>query len=218
MTQMITLYGESGIDILYRHVVTSALHNSGERFDEPACHPGTRSAILSELLDWSLDVSPEGAPLLWLYGSAGAGNLRLHRNLLGSATGMADSRGHAQRGTWHGLFATLAYQLAMFSAELRAMIQQIMEINKLLVGRALSEQFNWLFIAALKQTPSLHPPPVILIDGLDEHQNHRIQAQILQLLIGAIQEQPLPVRLLIVSRPEPHLRDILANTLDIAGI
>jgi hypothetical protein len=72
-------------------VVTSALHNSGERFDEPACHPGTRSAILSELLDWSLDVSPEGAPLLWLYGSAGAGNLRLHRNLLGSATRMADS-------------------------------------------------------------------------------------------------------------------------------
>ncbi|KAJ7257103.1 hypothetical protein C8J57DRAFT_1016228, partial [Mycena rebaudengoi] len=58
-------------------------------------------------------------------------------------------------------------------------------------------------------------PPVILIDGLDEYQNHRIQAQILQLLIGAIQEQPLPIRLLIVSRPEPHLRDILANTLDI---
>ncbi|KAJ7289442.1 hypothetical protein C8J57DRAFT_1628326, partial [Mycena rebaudengoi] len=210
------------IDILYRHVVTSALHNSGERFDEPACHPGTRSEILSLLLDWSLNVTPEATPMLWLHGSAGAGKSaiaqefawRCHQDgRLGGS--FFFKRGHAQRGTWHGLLPTLAYQLAMFSPELRAVIQQVMESNKLLVGQSLSEQFNKLFITALKQAPSLHPLPVILIDGLDECEDHPIQVQILRLLIGAIRGQQLCIRLLIVSRPEPHLRDILANMLDI---
>jgi hypothetical protein len=50
---------------------------------------------------------------------------------------------------------------------------------------------------------------------LDECKDHPIQAQILRLLIGAIHEQQLSLHLLIVSRPEPHLRDVLANTHDI---
>ncbi|KAJ7268634.1 hypothetical protein C8J57DRAFT_1469225 [Mycena rebaudengoi] len=218
----ITSYGESGIDILYRHVVTSALHDSGERFDEPACHPGTRSEILSELRDWSLDDSPEASPLLWLYGSAGAGKSAIAQEFAGRCHKDGQLGGsfffervHAQRGTWHSLLATLAYQLAMFSSEVRAAIQQIMEADKLLVGRALSVQFNRLFVPALKQIPSLRPLPVILIDGLDECEDHRLQTQILRLLIGAIREQQVPIRLLIVSRPEPHLRDVLGNTPDI---
>jgi hypothetical protein len=102
----------------------------------------------------------------------------------------------------------------MCSPELRAAIQQIIESDKLLLGRALSVQFNRLFVPALKQIPSLHPLPVILIDGLDECEAHLLQTQTLQLLIGAIREQYLPIHL-IVSRPEPHLRDFLDNTPDI---
>ncbi|KAJ7216678.1 hypothetical protein C8J57DRAFT_1096097, partial [Mycena rebaudengoi] len=56
---------------LSHYVVTEALHNSGERFHEPACHPGTREEILSELKSWSLD--PNAKPMLWVYGSAGVG-------------------------------------------------------------------------------------------------------------------------------------------------
>ncbi|KAJ7289454.1 hypothetical protein C8J57DRAFT_1459451 [Mycena rebaudengoi] len=223
MTQTnLTSYGESGIDILYRRVVTSALHDSGERFDEPACHPRTRGEILNELHDWAHDGSPEGTPLLWLHGSAGAGKSAIAQEFAGRCHkegrlggSFFFKRGHAERGTWHGLVPTLAYQLAMFSPKLRAAIQQMMEADKLLVGRSLSEQFNKLFMSVLKQVPLLHPPPVILIDGLDECEDHRIQAQILRLLIGAIREQPLSICLLIVSRPEPHLRDILGNTHDI---
>ncbi|KAJ7289437.1 hypothetical protein C8J57DRAFT_431982 [Mycena rebaudengoi] len=223
MTQTnLTSYRETGIDILYRHVVSSALHDSGERFTEPACHPGTRREILNELSNWSHDIFPGATPLLWLHGSAGAGKSAIAQELAGRyhkdgrlGGSFFFKRGHAQRGTWHGLFATLAYQLAMFSPELRAAIQQVMEADKLLVGRALSVQFNKLFVSTLRQVASFHLRPVILIDGLDECEDHRIQAQILRLLIGAIREQPFPVRLLIVSRPEPHLRDILRNELDI---
>jgi hypothetical protein len=171
---------------------------------------------------WSLDVSPGATPLIWLNGSAGAGKsaiaqefaTRSHKDgRLGGS--FFFKRRHEERGTWNGLVATLAYQLAMFSPDLRATIQQLIEADKLLVGRTLSTQFNKLFISALKQTSSLYPHPIIIIDGLDECDHHRIQAQVLRLLIGAIRVQQLRMRLLIVSRPEPHLRDILGNTLDL---
>ncbi|KAJ7264174.1 hypothetical protein C8J57DRAFT_1331989 [Mycena rebaudengoi] len=123
-----------GIDILYRSVVMEALHDSGERFPEPACHPGTRTRVLEELRAW---------------------------------------RGHPKRGTWNGLFTSLAYQLATSVSELHLPVQQAVEADKLVVGRAMTD--------------------------------HKIQQKILHLFITVIRDYYLPVRLLITSRPEPHL-------------
>ncbi|KAJ7915367.1 hypothetical protein B0H13DRAFT_2000557 [Mycena leptocephala] len=223
MTQLsVTTYGESGMDILYRHVVPSALHDSGERFIEPACHPGTRSKILDQLRRWSVNTSSEAPSLLWLHGTAGAGKSAIAQTFAGMCN--QDGRlggsfffkcSHPQRGTWHGVFATLAYQLAMFSPDFCAPIQKTIEADKLLVGKALSVQFNKLFVLAFKEVTSLQRLPVIVIDGLDECEDHRIQGQILQLFIGAVQEHQIPLRILVVSRPESHLREMLSNKLDI---
>ncbi|KAJ6602012.1 hypothetical protein DFH09DRAFT_875746, partial [Mycena vulgaris] len=49
--------------------------------------------------------------------------------------------------------------------------------------------------------------PVIVVDGLDECDDHRTQQQILSLFINAIRAKQLPIRLLICSRPESHLRE-----------
>ncbi|KAJ7820858.1 hypothetical protein B0H13DRAFT_2129822 [Mycena leptocephala] len=218
----VTTYGESGMDILYRHVVPSALHDSGERFIEPACHPGTRSKILDQLRRWSVDTSSEAPSLLWLHATAGAGKSAIAQTF----AGMCDQdgrlggsfffkRAHPQRGTWHGVLATLAYQLAMFSPDLCAPIQQTIETDKLLIGKALSVQFHKLFVLAFKGVTSLHRLPVVVIDGLDECENHRIQGQILQLFIEAVQEHQIPLRILVASRPESHLQEMLSNKLDI---
>ncbi|KAJ7218843.1 hypothetical protein C8J57DRAFT_1095438, partial [Mycena rebaudengoi] len=93
-----------------------ALHDSGERFAEPACHPGTRDQLLNNLRNWPLDDSPSSAPLLWLYGPAGAGKSAIAQEFAGwcNNTGRLGGsfffkRRHTQRGTWHGLLATLAY-------------------------------------------------------------------------------------------------------------
>ncbi|KAJ7877282.1 hypothetical protein B0H13DRAFT_1580186, partial [Mycena leptocephala] len=100
--------------------------------------------------------------LLWLYGTAGAGKSAIAQTFAGrynEESRLGGSfffkRAHPQRGTWHGLLATLAYQLAMFSSDLRVVIQQAVEADKLLVGRSLSVQFKRLFILALKQITSL---------------------------------------------------------------
>ncbi|KAJ7023727.1 hypothetical protein C8F04DRAFT_915322, partial [Mycena alexandri] len=57
--------------------------------------------------------------------------------------------------------------------------------------------------------PALQFSPVIVLDGLDESQDHKTQQWMLRLFIGAIRTGQLPVRILISSRCEPHLLDVL---------
>ncbi|KAJ7798750.1 hypothetical protein B0H14DRAFT_2466094 [Mycena olivaceomarginata] len=216
MTQLsVTSYGESGIDLLYRHVAMEALHDSGERFPEPACHPGTRTAIMEMLHSWSTDTSTEST-ILWLHGCAGAGKSAIaqvfakslqNEGRLGAS--FFFQRGHSKRGTWHSLIPTIAYQLATSVTELLLPIQQAVEGDKLIVGRALAISFQALLVEPLKKLSNLQRTPVIVLDGLDECADHKIQQQILRLFISAIQHHNLHLRLLIVSRPEPHLHEVL---------
>ncbi|KAJ7450141.1 hypothetical protein FB451DRAFT_1146427 [Mycena latifolia] len=216
MTQLsVTSYGESGIDILYRCVVMEALHDSGERFTEPACHPGTRTAVLEELKSWSFDTSPDST-ILWLHGCAGMGKSAIAQMFAGDCQQQGHlgasfffRRGHAKRGTWDGLFTTLAYQLAMSVPELLLPMQQAVNTDKLVVGRAMAVQFRQLLLEPLKKMPDLQFMPVIILDGLDECADHKVQQQILCLLIDGIRNHHLGIRLLIASRPEPHIREIL---------
>ncbi|KAJ7798760.1 hypothetical protein B0H14DRAFT_2530249, partial [Mycena olivaceomarginata] len=216
MTQLsVTSYGESGIDLLYRHVAMEALHDSGERFPEPACHPGTRTATMEELHSWSTDTSTEST-ILWLHGCAGAGKSAIAQMFAKSlqtegrlGASFFFQRGHSKRGTWHLLIPTITYQLATSVTELLLPIQQAVEGDKLIVGRALAISFQVLLVEPLKKLSDLQRTPVIVLDGLDECADHKIQQQILRLFIGAIQHHNLRLRLLIVSRPEPHLREVL---------
>ncbi|KAJ6590589.1 hypothetical protein DFH09DRAFT_1274049 [Mycena vulgaris] len=216
MTQVsLTSYGESGIDILYRSVAMAALHNSGERFPEPACHPGTRISILEDLRTWSLDTSP-GSSLLWLHGSAGVGKSAIAQMFAGDCQTQNQlgasfffKRGHPTRGTWNRLFTTVSYQLATSVSGLFLPIQQAVERDKLIVGRSLAVQFQQLLLEPLRNAPAPHFLPIIVLDGLDECENPKIQQQILRLFIGALRLGQLPIRILIVSRPESHLREVL---------
>ncbi|KAJ7473209.1 hypothetical protein FB451DRAFT_290133 [Mycena latifolia] len=192
-----------------------ALHDLVERFPEPACHPGTRTAVLEELKSWSLNTSPDSA-ILWLHGCTGMGKSAIAQMFAGDcqAQGCLGAsfffrRGHPKRGTWHHLFTTLAYQLAMSVPELLLPVQQAVDTDKLVVGRAMTVQFRKLVVEPLKNTSN--PPfiPVIVLDGLDECANHKVQQQILHLFIDTIWDHSLPIRLLITSRPEPHIREIL---------
>ncbi|KAJ6527325.1 hypothetical protein DFH09DRAFT_1094824 [Mycena vulgaris] len=211
----VTSYGESGIDLLYHHVTMEALHNSGERFEEPACHPGTRTAILEKLGLWSTDTSPEST-IMWLHGCAGAGKSAIAQMFAGNiqregrlGASFFFKRGHTKRGTWHSLIPTISYQLAMLVPALRLPIQQTVEHDKLVVGRAMAASFEQLLVKPFKNVQELQHIPVIVLDGLDECADHKVQQQILRLFIRAIRDHHLPIRLLIASRPEPHLREIL---------
>ncbi|KAJ7478124.1 hypothetical protein FB451DRAFT_181850 [Mycena latifolia] len=192
-----------------------ALHDSGERFPEPPCHPGTQTAVLEKLKSWSLNTSPDST-ILWLHGCAGMGKSAIAQMFASDCQAQGRlgasfffKRGHPKRGTWHSLFTTLAYQLATSIPELLLPVQQAMDADKLVVGRVMTVQFRKLFVEVFKNTPDLHFMPVIVLDGLDECADHKVQQQILRLFIDAIRDHHLPIRLLVASRPEPRIREIL---------
>ncbi|KAJ7098957.1 hypothetical protein C8R44DRAFT_888794 [Mycena epipterygia] len=214
----VTSYGESGIDILYRYVVMEALHDSGERFPEPACHPGTRTEIIDQLRSWSVDMNPTN-PILWLHGSAGLGKSAIAQMFAGECqkerrlgASFFFKRGHPKRGTWHGLITTVAYQIAKSVPGFMSPVQQAVHRDKLVVGCAITVQFQRLIAEPFSDTPNPEIIPVIILDGLDECEDPKVQQQILRLFIGAIRGPQPPIRLIIVSRPEPHLREILGAT------
>ncbi|KAJ7896632.1 hypothetical protein B0H14DRAFT_2678140 [Mycena olivaceomarginata] len=207
--------GENGLDILYRSVLTDAMHNSAERSLDPSCHQGTREMVLSDLRAWSQDDRREGS-LLWLYESAGMGKSAVAQTfaancekerILGAS--FFFKRQDTGRGTWKGLFSTLAYQLAVSFQELRGEIQEAVENDRLVIGQTMLHQFRKLFAAPLKQVPSLAVRPIIVIDGLDECEDRGVQVMLLKLLIDGLGNGGLPARVLIASRPEPHLREVL---------
>jgi hypothetical protein len=112
-------------------------------------------------------------------------------------------------GTWNRLFTTLAYELATSVPELRLPIQEAVEHDKLISGLSMAVQFQRLLLEPLAHTPQLGYIPTIVLDGLDECKDRKVQQQILRLFIEAIRAGQLPIRILITSRPEPYLREIL---------
>ncbi|KAJ7200506.1 hypothetical protein GGX14DRAFT_372137 [Mycena pura] len=195
----------------------SAIHNSGARFAEPACHPGTRVEILKDLAAWSRDTQPDGK-ILWVYGLAGMGKSAIAQMFAGECNRDGNlgasfffQRGHPECGTWHRLFVTIAYQLAFSVPELFLSVQQAVEKDPLIVARMMRLQFERLIVGPLKQMAVTEHQklPVLVLDGLDECEGHQMQQEILRLLTSAIHEHKLPIRILIASRPEPHIREVL---------
>ncbi|KAF7369419.1 hypothetical protein MVEN_00271100 [Mycena venus] len=227
MTQLqVTSYGESGLDILYRFIAMGATHDSGERFTEPACHPGTRVTVLEQLSAWADDTRLESS-ILWLHGSAGVGKSAVAQMFAGSCNNGSRlgasfffKRGDPERGSWHRLFTTVAFQLAHSVPGLLLHVQHAVEANKLVVTQAKELQFQRLIVEPLKQAPVPQLPPILVLDGLDECEDPKIQQDILRLFIDAIHVHQLPIHILIASRPEPHIRGVIETnaTFDICRL
>ncbi|KAJ7465918.1 hypothetical protein FB451DRAFT_418073 [Mycena latifolia] len=203
--------GEPGLHILHRASASDALHDSGERYPQPKCHPETRTKLLEDLYKWSKKGS---TALLWLYGPAGAGKSAIAQSLchkLESRGRFAGSfffkRGHASRGNPLKLFPTLAYQLALLLPGIRRAIVESMENDPSIVNRSLSVQLQKLIIEPCRDSiPSRSL--VFIIDGLDECEGQAFQQEILRLFGTALQQNQLPFRILVASRQEPHIGEV----------
>ena len=199
-------------------VSLGALHDSAERSPAPNCHPDTRKAVRQIILDWIRNES-SASYFFWLYGPAGAGKtsiLQAIAEFLCSPSGSDQnfggsfffSRGKHGRDQGHFLFSTIAYQLAFKVPGLRQHINRIMESDPSLHTKSMGVQLQKLIVDAFK---CLSPLPqrsyLVIIDGLDECHDKTTQQSILKLLCESIRVHKLPLRFLIGSRPEPHIRD-----------
>jgi hypothetical protein len=205
-----------GLHILRLGVSLGAIHDSAERYPPPNCHPDTRKAVRQIILDW---IYSESSASFWLYGPAGAGKTAIlqaiaeflcspdgsRRNFGGS---FFFSRGKQGRDQGHFLFSTIAYQLALKVPGLRQHVNRIMELDPTLHTKSMDVQLQTLIVDAFQD---LSPRPqhsyLVIIDGLDECHDKATQQSILRLLCEAITVHKLPLRFLIGSRPESHIRD-----------
>ena len=200
-------------------VSLGAIHDSAERYPPPNCHPDTRKAVRQIILDW-IHSESSASSFFWLYGPAGAGKtaiLQAIAEFLCSSSGSVQnfggsfffSRGKKGRDRGHFLFSTIAYQLALKVPGLREHVNRIMELDPTLHTKSMVVQLQTLIVDAFR---CLLPLPQgsyhhVIIDGLDECHDKATQQTILRLLCETITVHKLPLRFLIGSRPESHIRD-----------
>jgi SpoVK/Ycf46/Vps4 family AAA+-type ATPase len=162
----------------------------------------------------SAHIENQNTRILWLYGPAGAGKSAIAQSLcqqLEAESRVAASfffkRGHASRGNASRLFATIAYQLVVLLPELNSIISHIVDNDPAVVHKSFSVQLEKLIIEPCRRANPTRPP-VIIIDGLDECEGRDVQEEILRSFGNYNLKNPLPVYLLIASRPELHIREI----------
>ena len=175
-------------------------------------------AVRQIILDWIHSESSE-LSFFWLYGSAGAGKTAILQAIAEFLCSSPESdenfggsfffsRGKKGRDEGHSLFSTIAYQLALKVPGLRQHINRIMELDPTRHTKSMDAQLRTLIIDVFRHlSPLPQRPYLVIIDGLDECNNKATQRSILRLLCETIAVHKLPLRFLIGSRPESHIRE-----------
>ncbi|KAF8166170.1 hypothetical protein BJ912DRAFT_1068046 [Pholiota molesta] len=223
--------GNSAFKELQKACAPSAFHNSSARFDPPKCHPNTRVAILKYLMEWIFGRDDTEALILWLYGPAGAGKSAIlqtiaeqcfERKLL--LASFFFGRSDPTRNTFKPLVATIAYQNATTIPEIKPYLESVIERDPLIFDKCIATQLQSLVVDPLKALATsgffndLNPwVRLILIDGLDECDDPRMQSMILRALANMLRNEKLPLIFLIASRPEQHLT-LTFNSSPLSGL
>ena len=110
------------------------------------------------------------------------------------------------------LIRTLAYQLALFDVSIGAEMSRITESIPRITEMPLDFQFtNLLSAQALKLVEWSGGPVVVVIDALDECGNETERKVLMQALSKGFSNLPSFMRVIVVSRPETDIEDMLSS-------
>ncbi|KAG8870500.1 hypothetical protein FRB97_009719, partial [Tulasnella sp. 331] len=199
--------------------------DSGFNLRDP-CLPGTRTALLENITHWVKDQSTTSRRALYLKGSAGRGKssvgvsiARQKRESQHLGAEFYFAAGHTDRNG--GVIAVLARQLALWGEkQLRFEIANAINEDGDVARRG-DEAYEKLIqgpLETLVNEPGC-PLLILLLDGLDEYDKD-LALKLLQVIGKGLDKLPSAIRLIITSRPEPHLtqlydREPLKSRLDI---
>ncbi|TFK19727.1 hypothetical protein FA15DRAFT_567807, partial [Coprinopsis marcescibilis] len=211
-------HGLGPLIYLQQFAASGAAHDSKERWPPPKCHPKTRKLATSHLLDRAKQRRAERlSSVLWLFAPAGMGKTAIAQTVaelceeeeLLAAT-FFFHRGDPQRNCTTRLVASIAFQLASSIAEIKPLIEEAVRTNPAVLDKALHIQLKKLIIEPMEKIAQhLTTDRIIIIDGLDEciglkSEGADLEAEqhlVLQ-LIDTLQSLPLPLFVIILSRPE----------------
>ncbi|KAM6490075.1 hypothetical protein JOM56_014487 [Amanita muscaria] len=224
--------GAHGLEKLENFVSFTAQFDSSAQDPERICHPGTRQNVLKRMKDW-IDNPSSTARIFWLHGPAGAGKSAIAQTIAQSCGRQKIPatffffRSDSGRNDGNMLFTTLAYQLAFSIPAIKDYIVQSLHKRPDLPTKSVEIQFNDLIAlpfrslaeaASQQSSPDCiiaafnrcqQSAPVIIIDGVDECTDEKLQQRFLKIIGDAVKDSSFPFRFLICSRPEAHIEDTL---------
>ncbi|KAL0567758.1 hypothetical protein V5O48_014239, partial [Marasmius crinis-equi] len=229
-----------GIQKLATKAAFSALFNSKARDAQTGCLEGTRERVIKELSHWVEITDSEW--LCWLYGGAGVGKSAVAQSICEKyqdsrlAASFYFSRNDSSRNAFDPFIPTIVHQLATNPAYEKAgftsALDDIIHSKPGLFDMRWDDQFKWLVHEPLTRIePAKRDglPTLVVIDGLDEcmgigrstsdvterSTSDPIKAQetLLSIIRNAVSTHPsLPLRFLILSRPEHTIRTFFHST------
>ncbi|CAE6376919.1 unnamed protein product [Rhizoctonia solani] len=194
----------------------SARYKSAEGADlkRRECTPGTRIKVLAEVLNWTRG---DGRGVYWLNGMAGTGKTTIAYSLcleLDSSHRLAASffcsRTLPECRDVNLIISTIAYQLARFSRPFHSVLSTALRKDPDLHRTLPHLQFEELIIKPLKEAESALPEGlVVVLDALDECDNQQSTGCMLDVLLS--KAAGLPIKFVVLSRPEPKIRDQMTH-------
>ncbi|CUA77642.1 Kinesin-like protein KIF21B [Rhizoctonia solani] len=179
-----------------------------------SCTEGTRINIMSDLNKWARDSS--GPSIFWMNGMAGTGKTTIactFSNDLEQDKRLAASffctRTTAECRDVTRIIPTIAYQLARYSAPFQSSLCEVLGDEPDLGSKHLQKQFERLLHDPLLQSADAMPDNlVIVIDALDECDDHTGVELVVDLLFQ--HARAFPLKIYVASRPEPEIYNKMA--------
>jgi len=196
-----------GIQALNQAISHGAMRDSSERDPPPRCHPGTRERATEDIICW-IEEPIQSSSVLWVNGRAGVGKSALMQKIAERGGAYYGGCFFFRRGVpgcnkKGFLFSTVAYQLAMNVPGMDEHVDSAMSKDSSLPRMSAAVQMEWLIVEPIKLArPVLPHPLIIIIDGLDECEDHDSQRDILKLAVRASLDPSVPFRFIIASCPE----------------
>ncbi|EUC43266.1 hypothetical protein COCMIDRAFT_7303 [Bipolaris oryzae ATCC 44560] len=202
------------LDLPKLPVATGACFNSHDEEHNARCLPNTRSQLLHEVIKWANGKNSKC--IFWLSGMAGTGKSTIARTiaqLLDSNGQLGASfffkQGEGERGNASRFFTTIATDLAACEPGMLSSLEKALREDPKIPHQTLTKQFEKLVLEPLQQIQkpcSRTLARVVVIDALDECEKEADIRVILRLLAQTKDIHPIPLRIVVTSRPELHIR------------
>lgn len=186
-----------------------ASHDAASKEQLPSCLENTRVDVLSRIQGW-IDGDGERR-LYWLKGMAGTGKstiaLTIARNYAMHKRPGASfffSRGGGDLASANKFVVTIAAQLSRTLPGFQKHLDHALATNRDVLNKGIYNQWETLVLEPLKQLSNdgFRCPIAIIVDALDECENDRHVADLIECFQEAAAIEHAPVRIFVTSRPE----------------
>jgi len=208
------------------HIIPEAFHDAAASSALPKCYPGTREAIMRDLIHW-FEQDCRAYPLYHLYAPVGSGKTAIAKTLADHFCNYDDpsknsllatfffSRTTESRSNARAFIATIAYQVAKNLPPVATHIMEAATSDPAIFERDIFVQMRTLLLNPLRHACTVglecgqatsHWPRLIVIDGLDECHNTETQINILRVITELARYRPFPLAIFLSCRLELHIR------------